>query len=333
MNCKQISIICPTYNEEQYIAKCIDSIIDQDIDSSKIELLLVDGMSTDKTRSIVFDYIKEYSWIKLLDNPERIVPVAMNRGIKEATGDIIIRIDAHTHYANSYISSLVNTLERYNATNVGAVCYTDVLNKNNKTNAIKEVLSHPLGVGNSLFRTGVNEVTEVDTVPFGCYRREVFEKYGLYNTKLIRNQDIELNKRIIREGGKILLIPDTYCVYMARETFREIAKNNYENGLWNILTVYYTKAFDSLSLRHFIPLLFVLSLIIPTLFAIIWKPFICISAISLLLYTILVIYISIKATVTKKINPLYMVISFLTLHISYGIGSLIGIKRIIFKQV
>ena len=102
----------------------------------------------------------------------------------------------------------------------------------------------------------MSEITEVDTVPFGCYRKEVFTKYGLYNTKLVRNQDIELNKRIKRGGGKIYLIPDTYCVYYAREKYREIIKNNYLNGKWSILTVYITKTFNSLSVRHFVPMIF-----------------------------------------------------------------------------
>lgn len=333
MKLNYISIICPIYNEEKYIAKCIESVIAQDIDKENIELLLVDGMSIDRTREIVDGYIKQYDWIRLLDNPDKIVPYAMNKGISESKGDVIIRIDAHTHYANNYISALSNALYKYEATNVGAVCYTDVLNKNSKTEAIKEVLSNPFGVGNSLFRTGIEKVTEVDTVPFGCYRREVFEKYGMYNTKLVRNQDIELNKRIKRDGGIVLLIPDTYCTYLARETYKALSKNNYQNGLWNILTVYYTKAFDSLSLRHFIPLLFVLSLVVPLFLAIIWKPFAIISELSLFLYLLLVTIISAKVYIKKTINPLYLITTFFILHISYGIGSLVGIKRILLKQI
>lgn len=328
-----ITIICPTYNEEKYIHTCIASLVRQDIEKEEIEVFFVDGQSTDKTIEIIKEYQKQYTWIKLLNNPERIVPYAMNYGIQAANSDIIMRIDAHSHYADNYVSVLKNALLKYDATNVGAVCKTDVLNKNAKTLAIREVLSNPFGVGNSLFRIGVNQITEVDTVPFGCYRKEVFSKYGLYNPKLVRNQDIELNKRIKRDGGKILLIPDTYCTYLARETYQALAKNNYQNGMWNILTVYYTNAMDSLSLRHFIPLLFVLGLIVPFLLGFIWWPFGMLSGLTFVLYFLLVSVISLKAFMSKKINVFYMVLTFFVLHISYGVGSLVGLKRVLFKQV
>lgn len=329
----EITIICPTYNEEKYIHTCIASLVRQDIKKEEIEVFFVDGQSTDRTVEIIKEYQKQYSWIKLLNNPERIVPYAMNYGIQAANSDIIMRIDAHSHYADNYISVLKNALLKYDATNVGAVCKTDVLNKNAKTLAIREVLSNPFGVGNSLFRIGVDKITEVDTVPFGCYRKEIFTKYGLYNPKLVRNQDIELNKRIKRDGGKILLIPDTYCTYLARETYRALAKNNYQNGMWNILTVYYTNAMDSLSLRHFIPLLFVLGLVVPSLLSFIWWPFSLLSGLTLVLYFLLVSIISLKAFMNKKVNVFYMVFTFFVLHLSYGIGSLVGLKRVLFKQV
>jgi len=329
----EITIICPTYNEEKYIHTCIESLVKQDIDKEQIEVIFVDGNSTDKTVQIIKEYQQQYGWIKILHNPERIVPYAMNYGIKAANSDVIMRIDAHSHYADNYISTLKEAMVRYDATNVGAVCKTDVLNKNAKTLAIKEVLSNPFGVGNSLFRIGVDKVTEVDTVPFGCYRKEVFEKYGLYNPKLVRNQDIELNKRIKRDGRKILLVPNTYCTYLARENYKALAKNNFQNGVWNILTVYYTKAFDSLSLRHFIPLLFVLSLTLPLLLGVLWWPIAVLSVISFIMYLGLVCFISLKISLQKKLSLFYMVSTFFVLHLSYGFGSLVGIKRVLFKQV
>lgn len=327
-----VSVICPVFNEEKYIVKCIDSIVDQDYPKDDLEVLFVDGMSIDKTREIILRFGEKYSWIKLLDNPDKIVPYAMNIGIEAAKGDIIVRIDAHSYYASNYISALVMGLSVYNADNIGTVCRTDILNKTAKTLAIKEVLSNRFGVGNSLFRTGITTVREVDTVPFGCWRREVFDKCGLYDTRLVRNQDIELNKRIIRGGGKIVIIPDSYCTYLARETFRGIAGNNYQNGRWNILTVYYTKQFGSLSLRHFIPMCFILSLIIPFLFSFIWYPFLYLSALSLLLYSILIITISVGLSVKKRLNLFYLLSSFFIIHLSYGWGSVSGIIRIILEK-
>lgn len=326
----KLSVICPIYSEEKYIANCIESILLQDYPKDDLEVIFVDGMSKDRTREIVAGYTQKYPFIRLIDNPEKIVPYAMNYGIKASKGEVIIRLDAHATYEKNYFSSLVWRLNELKADNVGSVCKTDVLNKTPKTLAIREVLSNKFGVGNSVFRTGVDKVMEVDTVPFGCWRRDVFEKYGLYDTRLVRNQDIELNKRILRGGGKIFIVPDTFCTYLARETYKGLSKNNYGNGKWNILTVHYTKQFNSLSLRHFIPLLFVLSLILPILFSLFYLPLILLSALSLFAYVSLLGVISLRLAIQKKLSLFYLLVSFLVLHLSYGWGSLVGICRVLF---
>ena len=265
----------------------------------------------------------------MLNNEKRIVPIAMNIGIKVSKGDVIMRLDAHAQYPANYFSVLVKALETIDADNVGAACRTDVLNKTPKTLAIGEVLSNKFGVGNSTFRLGVDKVMEVDTVPFGCWKREVFDKYGVYDERLIRNQDIELNKRIVRGGGHIYIVPDTYCVYLARETFKGLAKNNYGNGKWNVLTVYYTKQMGSLSLRHFIPLLFLLSLIVPLFCSLIWSSFVFVTIVSLLAYLLTLGGIGMKLTISKRLSFGYLLISFFVLHVSYGWGSLNGIISVL----
>ena len=325
-----LSVICPIYNEEKYIRQFLDSLLKQDYPKEDLEILLVDGMSKDHTREIVAEYTAQFPFIRLIDNPERIVPYAMNRGIEAAQGDIIMRLDAHASYQPDYFSVLVNGLKRLGAENVGTVCHTDVLNKTPKTLAIREVLSNKLGVGNSAFRTGINEVKEVDTVPFGCWPKSVFEHYGKYDVRLVRNQDIELNKRIKRNGGRIYILPDTYCTYLARETYHALAKNNYGNGKWNILTVFYTKTFSSLSLRHFIPLLFVLSLIVPPLLSLLWFPFIWLTVASLIAYLTLVSIVSSRLAKEKGLSFIRLVITFFVLHLSYGWGSLVGILKLPF---
>lgn len=327
-----LSVICPIYNEEKYIANCIESILQQDYPKNDLEIIFVDGMSTDNTRQIVGEYTKRYPQIRLIDNTRRIVPIAMNIGIKESIGDVIIRLDAHAQYAKNYFSILTKALLDLNADNVGSVCVTDVLNKTQKTLAIREVLSNKFGVGNSIFRTGVSDIREVDTVPFGCWRRSVFDKYGLYDERLVRNQDIELNKRILNGGGKIYIVPNTSCTYLARETYQGIAKNNFGNGKWNILTVYYTKQFSSLSLRHFIPMIFLLSLTLPILLSVFYLPMLFVSLLSLLSYILLFAIVSVKLGVSKKLNPLRLFITFFILHLSYGWGSIVGTWSVITKS-
>lgn len=325
-----LSVICPIYNEERYIRGCIESILAQDYPKDDLEVIFADGMSTDRTREIVAEYTAKYPWIRLIDNPKRIVPPALNAAIRASHGDIIMRIDAHASYQPNYFSALAAALERNDADNVGSVCKTDVLNRTPKALAIKAVLAHPLGVGNSSFRTGITEAKEVDTVPFGCWRRSVFDRFGMYNERLVRNQDIELNKRIINGGGKIVIVPDTYCTYFARETFGKLARNNYGNGKWNILTVWYTREFKSLSLRHFVPLIFLLSLIVPTLAALAWWPLIFVSAVSLLCYLAAITAISTRLAISGHLKLHYLIMTFIVLHTSYGWGSLCGLLKLPF---
>jgi len=325
-----LSLICPIYNEERYIEACIESILAQDYSKDELEVIFADGMSTDRTREIVADYAARYPWIRLIDNPDRIVPPALNRAIEASHGDIIMRLDAHASYPTNYFSALVGGIEKYGADNIGAVCKTDVLNKTPKSLAIRAVLAHPLGVGNSTFRTGIDKAREVDTVPFGCWKRSVFERFGRFDERLVRNQDIEFNKRIHRGGGKIVIIPDTYSIYYARETYGKLAKNNYGNGKWNILTVWYTRQVKSLSLRHFIPLAFVLTLILPIIGAIFWTPVIWLAVLSLLCYTAVISLISLDIAKKQKLSIINLFKTFFVLHLSYGGGSLMGITKLLF---
>lgn len=328
----KISIIIPTFNEERYIAHCLESILQSNYDKAKMEILVVDGGSKDETTQIVSAYHERFISIRVIDNPTRYTPTGMNLGIEASSGEYLFIISAHAFYPKTYFSQLVSHAQRLNAACVGGVLDTEVKHKNKKSNAIKRVLSHPLGVGNATFRIGSDEVKEVDTVPFGCYQKEVFKKYGLYDTRLIRNQDIELNKRILRGGGKIYLIPDVRCTYYARETFGALAKNSYENGFWNILTAYYTKTLDALSLRHFIPLLFLLSLILPFIGALLFTPLMFVTLFSLVSYLCLVIIISFK--IKEASTSLgYLIMAFLTLHLSYGWGSLMGVVSVFKKYI
>ena len=314
------SVIIPILDEEKYIAHCLDSIIESDFDKDQMEVLLVDGGSKDKTIEIIQKYIQKHPFISLLDNPKRIVPIAMNIGIKNAKGDYIIRLDAHASYPKDYFSKLIHYHEILDADNIGGVIQTEVKNKTDISNAIRNVLSDKLGVGSS-FRSGIDEIKEVDTVPFGCFKKEVFDKVGVYDERLVRNQDIELNKRIKSFGGKIYIIPDIVCTYYAREDFQSLAKNNFENGKWNILTAYYTKTLRSLSIRHFIPLFFVLSLLLPLL---------CCYQLSI---AILIIYLSVvtlrSLQIKKNTSLWYQIIAFFVLHVSYGIGEISGIIHLL----
>ena len=323
---KKISIIIPVKNEERYIAACLESVLNNDYPKELMEIFIVDGLSNDMTIDIIKRYLTQYNNIKLLSNNNETVPYALNMAIKKSSGEYIIRLDAHTSIPRNYFSELIKLSEEFNADDIGTCCITDIKNSNSKTNAIKKVLSNKFGVGDSYFRIGISTPKEVDHVPFGCYKREIFNKVGLFNQKLTRNQDIEFSKRIKKSGGRIILIPNVQSTYYARESFFEIYKNNFANGKWNILTVYITKKLSSLSLRHFIPIIFLLSIIIP-LIGMIFNPIIgLISLLSLMSYLSLISFISFKLK-DKTTSFIYIFISFLVLHFSYAFGSLLGLLR------
>ena len=256
-----LSVIVPIYQEEKYISKCIDSMLSQDYPKDDLEIILVDGMSKDRTREIVATYTAKYPFIRMIDNPERIAPCAMNRGIKEAKGDVIMRLDAHATYEKNYFSLLVEKLnELPGAENVGALCNTLPVNDSITAQSIAAVLSSSFGMGNSHFRVGADKEMEVDTVPFGCFHRSIFDKVGLYDEELVRNQDDELNARIIKAGGKIYLIPQLVCEYYARDTAKKVYKMFYQYGVFKPLVN--KKLGSPATVRQFFPLFFMLGLLV-----------------------------------------------------------------------
>ena len=166
---------------------------------------------------------------------------------------------------------------------------------------------------------------EVDTVPFGIYKTKLLKEVGGYNLQLIRNHDIELSKRLLKKGVKIMLTPATKCYYYARESYAKLAQNNYRNGKWNLLTVFITKDFNSLSLRHFIPLVFVLSILLPLLFSLLYFPFIYLSLFTFTFYLLALILVTIKTVNLQQTTFFHVLRAFFTLHFSYGMGSLLGL--------
>src|SRR5438445_576499 len=210
-----VSIVVPCRNEAQYVRSLLDSILANEYPRDRLEVLIVDGMSDDGTRSVIWSYSRRHPVIQLLDNPNRTTPCALNLGISRARGTIIMRMDAHAEYPPNYIADLVAWLERTGADNVGGACLTLPADATATARAIAAALAHPFGIGNARFRLGTDEPRDVDTVPFGCFRRDVFERVGLFDEELVRNQDDEFNFRLLRAGGRVLLVPGAVCRYPA----------------------------------------------------------------------------------------------------------------------
>lgn len=327
MGADLISVIMPVYNEEKYIENCIDSLLLQDYPMEKMEWIFVDGMSTDSTRTLIGTYIARYpQLIRLYENPNKTVPYAMNIGIGQARGKYIIRLDAHADYSRDYISKCVYYLDTTDADNVGGVAETR--SRGFTGNAIAKMLSSRFGVGNSEFRTNGNS-GYVDTVPFGAFRREVFEKWGGYDERLTRNQDNEMNYRIRKNGGKIYLASDIRLSYYCRDSIRGISDMAVKNGMWNVITMKLCPG--SMGLRHFIPLAFLLSLILLPAAGLLITPVWYLFGAEMLLYCGLDLYFSAKQADSAKQFGL-LVLLFPIFHITYGAGSVKGIAKLFSGQ-
>jgi GT2 family glycosyltransferase len=254
-----VSVVIPCRNEARHIRRCLESVLAADYPTELLDIVIVDGMSDDGTRSIVAEFVRRTPNLRMIDNPMRLTPSALNIGIEAARGSIIIRMDAHSAYPRHYVPRLVWWLSESGADNVGGSCITIPANDSVTARAIAVGLSHALGVGNSQFRLGTREARWVDTVPYGCYPRSVFERLGGFDEALPRNQDDEFNARLRARGGRILLVPDVSSEYVARESLRKLWRMYYQYGVFKPLAV--VKSGSRPTLRQLVPALFVLTLV------------------------------------------------------------------------
>ena len=319
-----VSVIVPCRNEESFIAASLESILGNTYPKGRVEILVVDGLSEDGTRSIVSHYVAQHPAVRLLDNVGKTTPRALNVGIAAATGDIIMRMDAHATYPPDYIAGLVEWLGKSGADNVGGVCMTMPADESSVAHAIARGLSHPFGVGTSYFRIGTSAPRWVDTVFGGCYRRDVFARIGLFDEQLIRNQDDEFNHRLIARGGRILLVPDVVSYYYPRSSLAQLWRMFYQYG--------YFKPLVALKLgrigtgRQVVPMV-CLGLLVGLSVASIASP-----VARFMLMLLVALYLSADFAVSFAVGLSsglrcagWLMLVFPTLHVSYGMGYMRGI--------
>lgn len=328
-----VTIIIPCFNEEGFISGILEDILQQDYTNELLEVLVIDGMSNDGTQEIVKDYHERYPFMRLVLNAKQFVPYALNLGIQQARGEVIAIMGSHARYPQRYISTLVHAMYELDADNVGGVCVATSTGATARSKAIASALSSPFGVGNAMFRIGAGKRMKTDTVTFGCYRRTIFDKIGLFDEELLRNQDDEFNGRLLKNGGVIWLIPEIKIVYFPRATIKGTRKMFYQYGLFKPLVT--AKLGKPATFRQLVPPLFLLFLVffLPASFLHPLLRNVFLAGISLYLLGNFSETLRICLRQHSFLQALYLPWLFFLIHVSYGYGYLAGIvKFIIFRK-
>jgi len=249
----QLTIIVACRNEKAHIRQFMDSLLGQDMTGLTWEAIIADGMSDDGTRQTLAEYGARHAQLLTIDNPQRVVSPGLNAAIRAARGAIVIRMDAHTSYAPDYCRRCLAELERTGADNVGGPARTRT--DGTRARAFAAAYHSPFSTGARFHDE--NYEGWIDTVPYGCWRKETLEHLGLFDEKLVRNQDDELNLRIIRAGGKIWQSPDIRSWYSPRATLRALFLQYFQYGFWKAAVV--RKHRIPGSWRHLVPVAFVLT--------------------------------------------------------------------------
>lgn len=318
---KTISIIIPCLNEKNYIRRCLESIQLQSYPPHLITTFICDGGSIDGTAEIINDFIISNTQFSLLFNEKKTTPYALNLGIVHSKADIIIILGAHSELDVNFVVNSVSSFDM----DEQIMCVGGVLEnvyENSTSQIIGAAMSSSFGVGNAHFRTG-NKSGFVDTVAFGAYKKEIFEKVGLFDDELIRNQDDEFNFRITNAGFKIYLNHTIKCNYFVRASFQKLFKQYYQYGYWKVFVNKKHKTITTI--RQLVPLLFVLYLFLWLSSSFISIKLFLVLASFMVLYFILAFLAAFQKKPESLNALLGIVYTFFILHISYGLGYLKGI--------
>ena len=320
-----VSIVIPILNEEKYIDKCIESILSQDYPKEHMEAVLVDGESQDRTVEIINTYIEKYPFIKILNNPQKTVQYALNIGIKGACGKYIVRMDAHAEYAEDYVSKCIEYLEKTKANNVGGPMIAK--GKNDIQKVVAAAYHSPFALGGGKFHIEGFE-GYADTVFLGAFERQYLIDLGLYDERLPRSEDDDLNFRIAESGGKVYITPEIKSVYYPRDSYIKLFKQYYEYGVWKVAVI--KKHKKPARISHLIPMLFVLYLVSFSILSLFFKPALYVFLGVLALYILLDMYFSFTNKYVKTfLNKLRLMYVHFLLHLSYGLGFWQGIFKFI----
>jgi len=323
---KKVSVIVPCYNEENTIQLLLKAVLEQDFPLNDVEVVIADAFSQDKTREKILEFGQAHPQlvVKIVDNPQRTIPAAVNAAANVAQGEYLVRLDAHSVPYPAYISICIRDLEEKKGANVGGVWEIKPGADTGIAKAIAAAAAHPLGVGDARYRYS-NQPGEVDTVPFGSFRRDLFFSVGKFDETLLSNEDYEFNARIRQNGGKVWFDPIIRCVYFARKNLKELAKQYWRYGYWKLqMLKRYPK---TIRWRQALPPVFVLMNFLGILFSL-FNKYIAYSYLSVLgVYVLILLAAGISSAIKKKEPALILGLpaAMITMHFAWGMGFLVSL--------
>jgi len=323
-----VSVVLPVRNEAKDLGECLDAVLAQDYPIDRMEVLVADGRSDDATRDIIEGYARRDPRVRLVDNPGRIVPTGLNAAIREFRGDILVRVDGHTLVDRDYVAQSVAALGRTGADVVGGAM--TAIGTSAFGRAVAYATSTPMGVGGSSFHYAGRE-EEAESVYMGSFRRDVFERFGLFDERCVRNQDDEFNYRLREGGGRIVLAPGMRSRYFPRETPRALWRQYYQYGFYKVLVARLHPTM--MRPRHFVPSLFAAAVAAFAAVAALLPAAALAAAALLAVHALLSLAFSAKRA--GKDFPAWMLVPVATfiVHAAYGSGFLWGWARLAVGRV
>lgn len=323
-----VSIVIPCYNEEKTIRALLQAICAQTYPLSRLEVVIADGLSTDNTRQVIDRFRVDYPQLTLIvvENLKRIIPAGVNTAVRASRGDIIIRLDGHSMPFPDYTAKCVEALEKKLGDNVGGIWEIKPSQNSRLAACIALAAAHPLGVGDAQYRLG-KKGGAVDTVPFGAFRRILFDQMGGFNEELLTNEDYEFNARIRQNGGVIWLDPTIRTVYHARSNLHELSLQYFRYGFWKYKML--RRYPDTLRWRQALPPLFILSIFLSAIISPFFSQILYLLALELFIY--LSILFTFGVNIALKEKRISCIIGFpvaiATMHVCWGTGFLWSVLR------
>ena len=319
----KVSVIVPCYNEHSTIRHLLDALHEHTYPRAEMEVIVADGLSTDGTRDAIAVFQRDFPelLVRVVDNTKRSIPSALNRAIEASCGEIILRLDGHSKPYPDYISNCVSAHEAGRGKNVGGIWEIHPGAETWIAKSIAVAAAHPLGVGDALYRHA-KQAAEVDTVPFGSFRRALIEQVGFFDESLLTNEDYEFNARVRKSGGKIWLDPSIRSIYFARPTLVELIQQYWRYGFWKWRML--RRYPETLRWRQALPPLFLLSLIALAVLSIFVPVARIVLTVELLAYFSILLLAGLQAAFKQR--NVYLILglplAIPAMHLSWGSGFL-----------